>query len=137
MSIVIDSSVSLSWVFADETTPETETLLDLVRDEGGLVPSLWEYEVSNALLVAMRRGRLSQADAGRIMTLLRSINLRVVQTLLDMKQVFSLAHAHGLSVYDAAYLDLAISHDAPLATLDSALAQAAATAGVEVLPHVS
>jgi len=135
MSIVVDSSVSLSWVFADETTDETEALLDRVRDEGGMVPALWEYEVCNALLSAMRRGWLDQAASTRIITLLRNINLRVVQSTFDMRRVFALASAHGLSAYDAAYLDLAMSQGVPLATLDQRLIDAATATGVEVLPR--
>ena len=135
MSVVVDTSVSLSWVFADETTDATEALLDRVRDEGGIVPALWEYEVCNALLTAMRRSRLDQATATRIITLLRNINLRVVQTPFDMRRVFLLADAHGLSAYDAVYLDLAMNQGVPLATLDQKLISAATAVGVEVLPH--
>ena len=134
MSIVVDSSVALSWVFTDETTDETEALLDRVRDEGGIVPSLWEYEVCNAMLSAVRRHRLDQAAATRIITLLHNIHLQVMQTPLDMRRVFGLADAHGLSADDAAYLDLAMSQGVPLATLDQRLVDAATAVGVEVLP---
>jgi len=134
MSIVVDSSVSLSWVFTDEATDATEALLDRVRDEGGIVPALWEYEVCNALLSAVRRARLDQAAAARIITLLHNINLRVIQAPLDMRRVFVLANAHGLSAYDAAYLDLAMNQGMPLATLDQKLIDAALATGVEILP---
>ena len=136
MSIVVDSSVSLSWVFTDEATDATETLLDRVRDEGGIVPALWEYEVCNALLSAVRRDRLDQATAARIITLLHNINLRVIQAPLDMRRVFVLANAHGLSAYDAAYLDLAMNQGVPLATLDQKLIDAAGAIGVEILPRL-
>jgi len=134
VSIVVDTSISLAWVFTDEGSATTEALLDRVRDEGGVVPALWEYEVCNALLSAVRRGRLSQASAIHLMTLLRSINLRVDRTPLDMARVMSLAATHSLSAYDAAYLDLAIINGLPLATLDQPLAQAATKFGIDVLP---
>ena len=135
MSIVVDTSVSLSWVFSDETTDATEALLDRVRDDGGIVPALWEYEVCNALVSAVRRGRVDQAAAARIITLLRNTNLRVIQTPIDMRRVLLLADTHGLSAYDAAYLDLAMSQGVPLATLDQQLITAAIALGVEVLPR--
>ncbi|MCL2490515.1 MAG: type II toxin-antitoxin system VapC family toxin [Propionibacteriaceae bacterium] len=137
MSLVVDTSVTLSWLFADEVSPETEALLDRVRDESGMVPSLWQYEVSNALLMAVRQGRLVEADATHILTLLRGINLQVNHSPIDLKRVFALAVAHQLTAYDAAYLDLAMVWGVPLATLDRSLAQAGAAVGVEVLPRVA
>ena len=134
MSVVVDTSVTLSWVFADESTAGTEAVLDRVRDEGGMVPSLWEYEVCNALLTAVRRGRLDEATAAHILTLLRNVNLRVIHTPVDMNRLLGLAVARGLTAYDAAYLDLAISQGAPLATLDAKLARAAVAVGVQTLP---
>jgi len=134
VSLIVDTSVALTWIFADEGTDETEALLDRVRDDGGVVPALWEYEVGNALLVAVRRGRLEQPAARQALTLLRAVNLQVDRSPVDLTRVVGLAATHDLSVYDAAYLDLALSRGLPLATLDDRLARAATAVGVAVLP---
>lgn len=130
----MDTSVTLAWVFEDECTEQIEALLDRVCDEGGLVPSLWQYEVCNALASATRQGRCNQAAATRILGLLADINLRVTEASVDKIRVYHLAHTTGLSAYDAAYIDLAMSKGLPLATLDQRLAQVAIGLGVEVLP---
>ena len=62
MSLVIDCSVAVAWCIDDEASPETDALLERVRDEGGLVPGLWHLELGNVLLQAERRGRLSARD---------------------------------------------------------------------------
>jgi len=134
VSIVVDTSVTLAWVFEDEGTPATEELLDRVCEEGGVVPSLWQYEVSNAVLTAVRRERLDKAAATHLLTLLGQLNLRVEQAGMDMARVLELAASSGLTAYDAAYLDVAMTLGVPLATLDNRLARAAEAVGVSVLP---
>ena len=61
-AVVIDSSIALSWCFEDEASPETDSLFERVRDEGAIVPGLWHLELSNVLLQAEKRGRISARD---------------------------------------------------------------------------
>jgi len=131
---VLDSSVALAWLFADEGEAAL-AVLDRVGEAGAVVPSLWRYEVANGLLVAERRGRI---DAGyRARSLGR---LAVLPIACDEESdrrcwdaTVALAEARGLTAYDAAYLELAQRRLLPLATLDAALAGAARDAGVVAL----
>jgi predicted nucleic acid-binding protein len=69
MPMVIDTSLTMSWCFEDEATEESDAILDrLVHDEA-VVPSLWEFEVTNVLLVAERRARITEAQAARFLDL--------------------------------------------------------------------
>ena len=104
-------------------------MLRLESDEA-LVPQLWHLEVRNSLLVATRRGRLSPDAPTERLDALRELPVRT-DSGLDLNIAFVLAQKHGLSFYDAVYLELAKRHNAPIATLDQALARAA---GVERLP---
>jgi len=98
-----------------------------------MVPHLWGLEVANVLLVAERRGRISTEDVNRACTNLLSLPIAVDPVARDraLTTVLRLARLHGLTSYDAAYLELAIRHDLSIATLDAALAVAAESEGVE------
>ncbi len=134
MTFVLDCSVTMAWVFPDEATDDTARLRDALREGRAFVPSLWPVEVANVLLVATRRGRIAEADWPRIWRNLDALPLTIdpVSTSRIRGPVLDVAHAHGLSVYDATYLELAIRLRLPLATLDRALGDAARAAGLEV-----
>jgi predicted nucleic acid-binding protein len=132
MSFVIDSSVAAAWCFRDEATEYTEKLLDAVSGfTDAMAPRLWAYEVRNSVLTAVRRKRISRLDAEEFLQLLPDLRIRLTDPL-SYDKLFELAERHGLTVYDAAYLDLALREGLPLATLDGALIRAAANAGVAV-----
>lgn len=133
MTLVIDTSVTMAWCFEDEATPVGDEVLDRLRDDDALVPSLWQLEVTNVLLVAERRGRISEAQAARFVGLLGRLSIRVDADGVDLAGVLAVGRRHGLSAYDACYLVLAERLGAPLATLDVALAAAGRAAGVTVL----
>jgi hypothetical protein len=59
---VLDCSIAVSWCFEDEASEISDALLERVRDEGALVPSLWHLELGNVLIQAERRGRVMSAD---------------------------------------------------------------------------
>ncbi len=134
MTFVLDCSVTMAWVFPDEATEETARLRDALREGRAFVPSLWPVEVANVLLVATRRGRIAETDWPRIWRNLEALPLTIdpVSTSRIRGPVLEVAHAHGLSVYDATYLELAIRMRLPLATLDRALGDAARAAGLEM-----
>jgi predicted nucleic acid-binding protein len=69
---VIDSSVAMAWCFEDEASDATDAVLDRLNEECAVVPAIWPLEVANVLLVAERRGRLSEAQASRFLELLSS-----------------------------------------------------------------
>ena len=124
MPFVLDASVAVCWAFDDEDHPVAELALERARTDEARVPSLWWFEVRNTLIVNERRGRLTESDTA---TFLRGLaRLRVtVDRSPNEADVLALARHRGLTVYDAAYLELARREGAPLATLDAALATAA------------
>ena len=135
MSFVLDASVTMAWLFEDEASRRTDALLDRLATEEVLVPSLWAYEVGNVLVLAERRKRVTEAQARHFTELLSALPIRVVHaspgTIWD--GATGAARTHGLSVYDGAYLDLAMREGLPLATGDRTLRAAARKSGVEVL----
>lgn len=132
MALILDSSVCLSWFFPDERTAFTDAALDVAANEECWVPSLWRLEFSNALLVAERKRRLTRAERLQMLDEASRLSLRVDAQVHDLRQISSLADRHGLSAYDAAYLELALRLGAPMITLDRELAAAGGAAGLTV-----
>lgn len=136
MQFVADASVTLSWCFEDEATAWTDGLLDRLRNgDGIIVPAHWPTEVSNGLLMAVRRKRI---PAGR--PALFWDELAILPFVVELplspdqaKAVIALSEKHGLTVYDAGYLELAKRKGLPLATLDSALKKAAPLESVSLV----
>jgi predicted nucleic acid-binding protein len=132
-AFVLDCSVTVSWFFEDEVDAHAEAVEDSLASAVAMVPALWPLEVANALLMGERRGRTTEAKTSAFLTLLRSLPIEMDDEtgLRSWRESFHLARAHGLSVYDAAYLELALRRGLPLATLDTKLKTAAATVGVK------
>jgi predicted nucleic acid-binding protein len=106
---VVDASLTLQWYLKDEEDRGYALrVLAALRDNDLIVPFLWTYEVSNALVMAHRRGRLSQAGIAEIQDSLRTLPIRMDRPEPESVMTLpSLALDQGLTVYDAAYLDLA------------------------------
>jgi predicted nucleic acid-binding protein len=121
---VLDASVVASWCFPDESHPNAETAFHRIADETASVPALLWFEVRNVLLMGERRNRLSEAQTVRFLKYIGELPIEVDRDP-DDHVVMSLARTHRLSVYDAAYLELAQRKALPLATLDNALINAA------------
>ncbi len=130
---VLDASVTVAWCFEDETTPYSEGVLDTLEKTQAVVPTLWQLEVANVLLVGERRQRLTQAQTARFVGLLEALPIIVSDALPKFGSPLALGRAYGLSAYDAAYLDLAVSLGLPLATLDAPLQRAATRMGAPLL----
>ena len=132
---VLDCSMTMAWAFRDETTPGTLDALDLAAHEECAAPGIWPLEVCNAVLTAQRRGRFSSADVPLFLDLVAGLGVSVDQRSLRnaFDEVLPLAERHGISSYDAAYLELALRRNAALATLDAGLARAARAAGVALI----
>jgi predicted nucleic acid-binding protein len=134
---VMDCSIAAAWCFEDEASEITDSLLERVRDHGALVPSLWLLEITNVLLQAERKNRISASDATTRLQLLRILPISIEHSTQTevFNSVLTLARSEGLASYDATYLELAIRQGLPLATLDKKLAQAAKNANLNVLPE--
>ena len=134
-AFVLDASIALAWCFADEATPATDALLDRLADEEAAAPALWRLEVANALAVAERRGRLNLAGLTRSVTLLQRLTVSIDGGGSDraFADLLNLARSERLTVYDAAYLELALRLGVPLASKDKELREASARLGLTIL----
>ena len=132
--IVIDASVALAWCFPDEANDYADKVLVALEGRSILVPALWPVEITNALVLAERRKRIIQSSIRRFIELLSGLTVIIVaqSATESVSNILPLAREYNLSAYDAAYLDLALRDDAPLATLDNKLQKAGQTAGIEI-----
>jgi len=124
---VLDCSVTMAWCFEDEMTDYTEAVFDSLTKAKAMVPSLWVLEVANVLLCAQRKKRINKM---RTIEFKDSLNLLPIQidhttAYRAMGSIMELADETGLTIYDAAYLELALHSALPLATLDQNLKKAA------------
>jgi predicted nucleic acid-binding protein len=135
MSVVLDSSATLAWVYSDEITEPIRRVFNLVSENGAWVPGLWKLEVANILEMGARRGR--HDDAFRNSTLADLALLPIsVDTETDRQAwgaTLQLSERHRLTLYDAAYLELALRRRLPLASLDAELRRAAQAEGIVVV----
>jgi predicted nucleic acid-binding protein len=131
---VLDCSVTMGWVLEDEKTDYTEAILDSLPENRAIVPSSWELEVSNVLIIAERRSRITQAQTTYALSLLSSLPISVDPLVPKrmLATVPALAREHQLSAYDTAYLELALREGAAIATLDQKLERIAIKCGVEI-----
>jgi predicted nucleic acid-binding protein len=133
MDWVVDSSMALAWALPDETSKEAERFLSRISIRDILwVPALWWYEMANALLMAQRRKRLTEADRIRLMELYRRLPIQT-DAMLDveiMRRFQTLGIEHHLSAYDTAYLELAQRRGLGLAIVDRRLRSTAHRAGI-------
>ena len=135
MSLVLDSSATLAWIYSDEVAEGVRQLFDTVADTGAFVPALWRLEVANSLTIAVRRGRV---DAEFRRAALDDLALLDITTDNQTDthawgETLQLADRFRLTLYDAAYLELAHRRGVPLATLDEDLSAAASALGLRVL----
>lgn len=135
MSFVVDSSLALAWCFEDERSDTTDDLLRQVAASGAVAPGLWPLEVLNGLAMAERRGRLEATKRQSLGGFLRDLPVSIDDE--TAAQAWSATAAlpvrFQLTVYDAAYLELAQRLRLPLATRDRALRAAAGSLGVALL----
>jgi len=134
-----DASVVIPWCARDEASAWTDGLLDRLRTgDSALVPPLWAYEVTNTLLHLQQRGRIVAGDVVSFLDDLRALPIHVdadgVERVFD--RVAELAERCRITVYDAAYLELALRTGYPLATKDADLERAAGAEGAALVVKV-
>ena len=133
--LVGDASVALAWCFPDEASEYADAVLLALENRELIVPASWAAEIANGLWVGERRKRIHRQDVRQFTDLLK--DLKIVQDTQAISEaltnVVPLAREYDISAYDAAYLDVALRHNAPLATLDPALKKAARGAGVTIV----
>ena len=133
MTFVLDVSVTVAWCLPDEESEIANRALDRLRSDEAVVPALWWFELRNALVVNERRGRLTETETAAFLSDLGRLPIRLDESPPNSGLVLALARRHGLTVYDAAYLEAGVRHSAPVATLDRKLAAAAEAEGVGVV----
>ena len=126
---VLDSSVTVAWVLGDEPSARADAILEKVTEIGGAAPALWWVEVRNALVIAERKGRLTQEDTAAAVQAIDALGVHLDQAP-DSDSLLRLARTHGLTAYDAMYLELSIRQQRPLATFDRRLSAAAQAEGI-------
>lgn len=132
-AFVADASVAIGWVHPAQATKQTDAMLDAIADGATLeVPALWPLEVANALLVLTRRRKLAEDERQAGLAWLRGLRVRVDHEMsaLAFSRLSEVAATHQLSVYDAAYLELAARRRLMLGCKDGPLRAAAKHAGI-------
>lgn len=134
MSIVLDASMTLAWLFEDEQTDQVLATINHVYLGGASVPPLWRYEVANGLQMAIRRQRITPDYRTRCLDKIDELPITIDPDGLNeiWSTTVRLADLYRLTVYDAAYLELAQRRRLPLATLDAELSKAARDSGVDL-----
>ena len=129
---VLDASVTLAALIEEERSAEAREILRAVIDDSAVVPGLWFLEVGNVLLIAERRRSLTAAARRDHLDDLSRLPIVIDNETAGHAWHETMEHAvaHRLTLYDAAYLELSLRRQLPLATFDTALRRAAAAAGV-------
>lgn len=129
---MLDASVAVAWFVRKQATAYTDRIRSRAKREPLHVPTVWPLEIANALNVLQRRGNISENAARTAADLLGSLVVTVHQNRLTIPELLVFAVKHGLSAYDASYLDLAVSLRLPLACRDGPLQRALSRAGVRL-----
>ncbi len=131
---VLDSSVTLSWYFADEANRYADDVAARLPQVQALVPALWHLEIANAVLMGERRKRSTVSQATTWLAFLSSLPITVDGETMARAwaETLNLARAHNLTTYDAAYLELALRLGLPIATLDNNLKAACGAVGIPI-----
>jgi predicted nucleic acid-binding protein len=135
-AFVVDSSIGIGWVHPSQATELTERLLEEAKRGAAVhVPSLWHLEIANGLLVAVRRKLMTDAHRQTGLAFLNQLRLAVdgETSRRAFSTISDLAAKHMLSIYDAAYLELASRVALPLGSRDAPLCKAAHRCGIKVL----
>lgn len=134
-SIVLDCSVTISWFMSDEQSLASLDILNRIGETGAIVPTIWQLEVGNALLISERRKRITKEQRHSALYTLNELPINIDQFTCKhaWEETTELAERYNLTIYDACYLELSLRQSLPLATFDNNLKSAANLAGVALL----
>ena len=132
MPFVVDASVAAVWFMPDEEHPIAQHAFQRLAEDRALMPSLWWFEMRNLLIVNERRNRIVPAQTRETLALIDEMPIAFDREP-QSDQLLRLARDHRLTIYDAAYLELALRKNLPLATLDQPLTRAAQQENVELI----
>ena len=134
-SIVLDCSVTVSWFMIDETSTISNDILNLISKEKAIVPSIWQLEVGNVLLMCQRNKRITKEQRLNALHILNELPIIIddLTSKYAWQDTIELAEKYSLSLYDACYLELSLRYSLPLATFDNQLKKAANLASVKLI----
>jgi predicted nucleic acid-binding protein len=130
MAFVLDNSVVSGWYLEGQATPYTAAVLARLRTDDAHAPALWDVELTNVLRTSCMRGRMDAQHAQGVLAYIARLPIQVDRHAVARSELLGLALRFSLSTYDAAYLELALRLQCPVATQDEALRLAALAAGV-------
>ena len=130
MPFVLDNSVVSGWFLENQATPYADAVARRLRRERAQVPAIWELEFVNVLRTACVRQRMDAQHAQAVVAQIGALPIDVDRQPVARSELLALALRFGLSSYDAAYLELALRLQCPVATQDDAMRLAALAAGV-------
>lgn len=140
--LIPDASLALAWLISRTDAHESllaQHLLEVAHGSKNTVPPIWRVEVANGILRAERSQRVSEDQLFSFNRLLERLPIfpDPAASSSSVARSYLLARTHGLTVYDASYLELAQRTNAYLATFDRKLADAARASGIAVFgqPH--
>jgi predicted nucleic acid-binding protein len=133
MPFILDNSVSSGWFIENQATPYSAAVALRLREDTAWVPALWVMEFTNVLRTACKRRQIIAANAQSIITEIGRLPITIDEQTPAPANLLALALRYDLSSYDAAYLELALRLQLPIATQDALLQEAAGAAGVGVL----
>jgi predicted nucleic acid-binding protein len=135
MSLVVDPSVALAWVYSDEGGHAIDRVLDQVVQTGAWVPVIWRLEVANSLEYSVRRRRIDRSMRDFALSKLGSLNITAdpETNVYAWTATLAFAERFRLTLYDAAYIELAQRRALPLASLDDDMRAAAASLAIPLL----
>ena len=130
MPFVLDNSVVAGWFLENQASPYTDAVAQRLRDDRAHVPGIWELEFTNVLRTACVRQRMDAHRAQAVGAQIGALPIEVDRHPVARSELLALALRFGLSTYDAAYLELALRLQCPVATHDETMRMAALAAGV-------
>ncbi len=132
---VIDASTVIAAISPDESLARARTLIGIALSQGARAPAIFAYEIANVLQVKTRRRFFGEETRDELLAIIADLGIGIepADSALIAREVVPLAARHALSVYDAAYLELAKRANRPLATLDNRLLEAAGGEGIAIL----
>ena len=134
--IVLDASIMLAWLFRESTLTSRPRIEISLAQETLLVPAHWPAEIGNALVVNVRRGRITEDDLTRLIESLQTfaVSPQAPPETEHFETLVRITQMYRLTFYDALYVQLALETDSVLATLDEDMRKTAAQLGLELLP---
>ncbi len=126
-AFVLDCSITMAWCFEDESNDQSDKILESLRNATAVVPNIWSLEISNVLLQAKKKKRINDFQVASFIDALSALPIIIDASTSTraMHSIFLLANKTNLTIYDAAYLELALRENIPLVTLDKDLIRAA------------